>query len=176
MNPKTKECTLDTLRPDHRRQIASQLPRDETPLICCVTEYVGFLREEASYAYVITSRRVIATRLMRGEKEISVSSIFFTDIVTSGEYDYEGTHGIDIQGHGGSRMRYYFESNEVLVKFRNILQDAMNRAKQTPSQSQTTQPQRNPADRLRELVQLHQDGFITDAEFEQKRKEILGRL
>lgn len=124
MSVRTIESTLDTLRPDHRKWIESQLASGETPLICCFTEFLrgsGYIYE--SCAYVITPRRLIGTFLNKDDKRISVHSTFFKYIHDIKEVETETTHDILI----GS-VRAILEPNEVLVKFRSILQDAMYRA------------------------------------------------
>ncbi len=68
-------------------------------------------------------------------------------------------------------MELFLETGQVSSKFVSTLRAAISQAKATASRTQV-----NPANLLRELTQLHNERFITDAEFEQKRKEILNQL
>ncbi len=156
------ECSLDAMTPENRNQILAQLSSDETPLICYE---IG--SKEGGSAYVITQRQVIAAHSNSKFKEELVSWILLTDI-TSISYN-PILSNITISGYAQSAITCGFGKDPLIPmsKFRSILQDGIKRARES---------QRVPADRLRELVQLHQDGFITDAEFDQKRKDTLEKL
>jgi hypothetical protein len=180
----TVECSFTQLQPALGQQIAGQFSTGEQPLICCETRgieepYSG----KFSDAYVITQRQIITARIRhlgmmdnifsgRQFDNWGSSSMYLADIVSI--YESTGRQRdvyVSIKGHGETGLYLKFELGQVTQKFVAILRDATNRAR-----GMTSQTQANPADRLRELAKLHQEGFISDAEFEQKRKEILGKL
>ncbi len=104
--------------------------------------------------------------------DISSGSMYLTDIRSIGETSNRPrVIQVAIGGHGDYPTLLWLEQGQVASKFIAILRDAVNTARGMASQTQA-----NPADRLRELAKLHQEGFINDAEFEQKRREILGKL
>jgi hypothetical protein len=61
--------------------------------------------------------------------------------------------------------------DEMSQRILKLLQDLLKRKRPTTNQSQSS-----PAEQLRELVKLHDEGLITDEEFKLKRDRLLEQL
>ena len=166
------ECSLAQLRPELNQQITTQLHGDENLLACCETSQVEFQSGKPSYAYVVTPRQIIQAWTSPKQRKTGAYAIFLSDITDVGEYtDRKTGSGVWVRARADSNMRLYFETPQGANKFATTLRAAIDQAPAAAPQTPT-----NPADRLRQLTQLHQEGLVTDAEFQQKRKEILDQL
>ena len=169
---KTVECSLAQLRPELNQQITAQLHGDQNLLACCETKEVEFQGGKPSYAYVITPRQIIQAWTNPKQRKTGAYSIFLSDIISIGEgKDRKTGFAVWMRTHEDLSMQLYFETEQGARKFASTLRSAMSQAKAaviyTPA---------SPADRLRSATQMHQEGPVTDAEFAEKRKEILGQL
>lgn len=168
---KTRECLPAQLRPELNQQITAQLHGEQNLLACCETSEVEFQAGKPSYAYVITPRQIIQAWTNPKLRKTGAYSIFLGDMISVGDgRDRKAGFAVWMRTREDVSMRLYFETEQVARKFASTLRTAIDQAKAP------TPPPASPADRLRELTRLRQEGLVTEPEFEQKRKEILGEL
>jgi hypothetical protein len=159
----TVECSLPQLEPLIRQLLTSSLATNEQPLICVKHKGQGALR-----IYVVAESRIVT--LYRPDLLVVtgapvVYTFFIDDIVGFTREDNSPVISINIQFHSGYH-KLIFESRQIADKFVSVFQEALTRSKTKP----------DTANRLRQLAQLHKEGLISDSEFEQKRKDILGQM
>jgi len=91
------------------------------------------------------------------------------------------------KGMTGHVVKFYASGNEVKLKyidkssdapgFVSIVKDQMNAQHQAPAAAApVSNDSPDVAEQIRKLAQLHDDGLVTDDEFETKRAELLARL
>jgi hypothetical protein len=184
---RTLESALDRLHPELGAQLAAQLSSRENILFCCETRDVEFYEGLPSYAFVITQRRVAYAKLVvRGilftRYDTSASSMFLSDIISINESNNRDTPfdwymrrsrvlTVDLRGHGDNGFVFFFVDGPVARKFLTTLKELVNHTRTSAATAKGS-----PADRLRDLVRLHDEGLVTDAEFQQRRNEILQEL
>lgn len=174
MATKTRECSLDELRPELGKVAKEQLSSNEEVLICYESKVrvtlFGLMPTTSFHALIATGHKII--KVSGYDTGVNkVESMCLSDVVSVGEDIYAGEFSARMLGYGGSAIAFPFESREPARKFTNLLRRAI-------GESKATAPQQNKSasDRLRELAQLHKDGLISEDEFQQKRKEILDQL
>lgn len=178
----TRECSLAELKPEFAEILKGHLPSDEQPLICCETRWeTDFSPKKTIFSVgIITQHWIVDADLSlhksflgyTGEADTSATSMFLAEIVGISEGDWaEMGFEVKARGHGDNYVGCIFEARQVSIKFASILREAVEQAK-----AATLQTQKSPSDRLRELQKLYDDKLISDTEFQQKRKEILGQL
>ncbi len=167
---KTIECSVAQLRPELNQQITAQFCGNEDPLACCEANADELFQGKPSLAYVITQRQIIEAWSFRDTIHNYGSSMFLSDVVTIDEREGRGKDVVQVtlSGHGDTHKILYLERGH---KFISALRAAIGQAKTTASQMQIS-----AGNRLQELTQLRNERLISDAEFEQKRKEILNQL
>jgi hypothetical protein len=179
----TRECSVANLGAESVEALKAHLPSDENPLACFETqiEREGDYKATEFYIGLITPRRLVGVTVhlpkgffggYTGKNDIRAASMSLRDIVQirEGTWGNDGYY-IDVVGHGDTTIRMLFNTRQFLLKYTGKLNEVIEQARSITSQSQIS-----PADRLRELQNLYNERLISDAEYQQKRREILGQL
>lgn len=164
--------------------VKSLLPSDEQVLVCYEIidkpgggeKLFNFLASSNTpdyyAAYVITPKRLICV-IQRNKYSKLQMARQLTDIFTIREVSDKGSWGFVVEGF--EEMYFWFTSKTAYDRFLALVGQGIDQA-QRKSIPIKVELSKSPEERLRVLVQLHKDGLVDDAEFELKRKEILGQL
>jgi len=182
----TRKCSIQELQPKLATAIGQYMSSDDRILACYETKYtedlvtallglallVG-LPETSIEAQVVTQSQVIHARTSKDGN--SASSIRLADILNIEETSSRGYYKTIVHSQGEATIWAGFASLQMEQKFANILRQAIKQARAAPTA--TSSPSLSILeDRLRVLTQLHKDGLISEAEFQQKRGELLNQL
>lgn len=158
-------CELSQLDIDEQKLLWSFLGDGNIPLICVQSQGGG-----GYWVGVVTSTKMVSMyrAVAFGKGAPVVNSIFFSIVDGVSRKDIsDSLIGIGCSSHSANANITFFDK-EVADNFFTTLQTALNHSKELSNDSS--------ANHLRELTQLHQDGLITNEEFDLKRKEIIGKL
>lgn len=84
------------------------------------------------------------------------------------------TYTVSLYGHGDAKAQVGFQfssRDDLYQRFVSLLQQAIEKAKEDHSSKQF-----GVSERIRLLSNLHKEGFISDAEFKQKREDLIKQL
>jgi hypothetical protein len=179
----TRECLIADLRPEFTPLLQAHLPNNENPIVCyeAVYDRNDYPPKCTFYkACIITAYRLIDASVgfekgflggYNGKSHASATSALLQDIVSVNEEKGYERWNVFVNGQGNTRLFMVFDSQVSALKFIDILNRAIDEARKPKIPSQPS-----PADRLRELQNLYNERLISDAEYQQKRREILGQL
>ena len=195
MGKQSRTTSVSDLHPNLSKMVTQNISADEVILLCLETKYdYGYpslsdligrtltLRgsDHGTHAAIITSKRVLrANRDYRSwsrQYSESVTSLMLNEVITIQEKQEKYSHGMSYavitRGHGEAVIHFEFESMDVASSFAESLRQMRNDVAKPLSKS-TLPNSGSISERLRELARLHDEGLISDYEFQNKRSEIL---
>lgn len=179
MSIKTRECSVRDLRRKVAAGIRQYLSSNDRILICCETifkEGIGLGVPRGLCAYVVTQNCLISSNYWRKTEYLTgADSMLLVDIISVQEKSDKFGYSVTAHRHGSAAIVCSFGSQQASRKFASILREAIEKAKTAHVAAPLDSPG-SVEERLRTLTQLHRDGLVSDTEFQQKRKEILGQL
>jgi hypothetical protein len=193
----TKECSIKELNPKLRKIIKPYISDGEKILLCFETESKEDTRSTLSKVFdqfqgnksfwewvgpntssvlILTNRKVINASI-GGYTSIDgrVTTINLDDIsnVTEGtQYDYCQVTANVTNGIPANASFIGERKVEMSRKFSDAIRQEIQKIKT----SSTSENSKGVEERLRALTNLYKEGLISEAEFQQKRKEIIGQL
>lgn len=142
------------------------------PILAIARDFLEWWNEE----YIVTNRRVIQAQGILGKHVIDSSLDKVNDVVLSQSFlgrllDYGDIEILTASESGVN----YFRVIEKPLKFKMAM---MNQREMMTSRGrdQFTADAADIAELMQELDELHQQGVLTDQEFRDKKKQLLGRM
>jgi len=199
----TRECSFAETRPDLKSAIRQHLEEDDQIRACYETikeesfwidvdvfdpvatlnellDYLSNLAKVKTYmTYVVTQNRLILAATSQNKRMSPNVNVHWTslhDVVSISAYrKADRCYVVSASGHGESSTQCMFASEEYAHRFSVALSQAVDSIKSTSVSTSSKSPS-STEDRLQVLTKLHKDGLVSDAEFQQKRSEILKEL
>jgi len=115
----------------------------------------------------------------KGDKTIYINQITAIQVKPAGFFMYgyiqftvpggiESTKGIHDADHDENTVEFTAENNDLVNQIKSKIEELM------AQQRMSNTNQLSPADEIRKYKKLFDDGVITQEEFEQKKKQLLG--
>lgn len=155
--------------------VEKQLLPDEEAIICFIGlhNYVSMTQHAGNYAYAITNKRLVL-----GQKKVIGEATQFVNLANINDITYSagGIYGYITIDTFKECIKICFSTQEAAKLYpvlNKYFADFKHRSK-TASAPVIHAASASPADELRKYKQLLDDGIITQAEFNAKKKQILG--
>lgn len=176
--PETCECSIKELEPELHNVVKPYISEGERVLLCIETgSRFGIILSTYHYdASILTNKKIIVASAS-SRSVPSVTTIDLADISSISQH-LDAHHAnfvvADIVVHviGGEPTHLTFRSLDAAQKFERILREIVEQLK---TQTSLKSP-KMVEERLRALTNLYKEGLVSESEFQQKRKEILGQL
>ena len=118
-------------------------------------------------AFIPVSKITLKMPIEKIDNIAAVNSVFFI---------YTGK-ALRISSTSGSfKIPYVLNADEVVSYISNAIEKAKSERGSTAVASPSRNVQEKPADSLKKIAELRDMGVITEEEFEEKKKEILGKM
>ncbi len=162
-----RRCTIQDLDSKIATECRKYIPPEENVLVCYEWDFGGFLSREFA-VYVVTEKQLVFAQNV--SRMLGIVSVPLTDIYTVHESKSSSSYQVE-----ANNKKFDFNDKNDADHFAAVLREAIQHVKGIRNSPQGSS-QSNAEERFRVLVRLRNDGLITEEEFQQKRKEILGEL
>ncbi len=188
MGPKsTTKLSFSQLRPKLQQLMTPHLSTDDIILcfetvdkIDCIGTVIDLLSGNGftgnTYWGIAISRKKVARGIYSGGGHEVAESINIVDITNVQPYtDVGGAYSVNVFGSGSTKMILVFGDKVNQQNFVNTLQRVVDDAKNKIS-ARGSNATRDVKSRLKELTSLRDEGLIDEAEYQSKRRKILGEI
>jgi len=194
----TRECSIEELDPKLRKITKPYISYGEKILLCieripakdtrsAINKFFSSeLPDDSHSASILTDRKIITAYISPFLRRDHVGTINLDDISSiteefsssEGYYrdDYDSSCKVTANITNGrpTGVGSFYGTHKVKMarKFAGAIRQEIQKAKA----SSTSENSKSVEERLRALTNLYKEGLISEVEFQQKRKEILGQL